>query len=166
MACVMISFFADQQQWNYQQAKKKYQETAKLPPNSKYDQDDLDRGFIISGLWSWSRHPNFAAEQGVWVFLYQWSCWNTDTLYNWTGLGALAYLVLFQASTWFTELLSARKYPEYKDYQRLVGKFLPKRFKGLDEIETNSASEAGASIPNGRPKKNDANGETTDGGKI
>jgi hypothetical protein len=35
-------------------------------------------------------------------------------------------LILFQASTWLTELLSAGKYPEYKVYQERVGKFLPK----------------------------------------
>jgi len=38
----------------------------------------------------------------------------------------MAYLMLFQASTWFTELITARKYPEYKEYQQRVGKFLPK----------------------------------------
>jgi hypothetical protein len=34
--------------------------------------------------------------------------------------------MLFQGSTNFSEGISAGKYPEYKDYQRLVGKFLPK----------------------------------------
>jgi len=34
--------------------------------------------------------------------------------------------MLFQGSTWFTELLTSRKYPEYKEYQKRVGKFLPK----------------------------------------
>jgi hypothetical protein len=41
-------------------------------------------------------------------------------------VGAASYLILFQASTWFTELITARKYPEYKEYQQRVGKFLPK----------------------------------------
>lgn len=34
--------------------------------------------------------------------------------------------MLFQASTWFTELVTAGKYPDYKLYQKRVGKFLPK----------------------------------------
>jgi hypothetical protein len=34
--------------------------------------------------------------------------------------------MLFQGSTSFSEGISAGKYPEYKDYQRLVGRFLPK----------------------------------------
>lgn len=108
----------------YQEAKREYQTTAKVPQN--FDQEDLDRGFNTIGIWAYSRHPNFAAEQSVWVVLYAWSCWITQTYFNWTGIGAVAYLILFQASTWLTELLSARKYPEYREYQKRVGKFLPK----------------------------------------
>ncbi|KAF2091826.1 DUF1295-domain-containing protein [Saccharata proteae CBS 121410] len=126
MALVLVEFFADQQQWTYQQAKKQYQSTAKVPTG--YDREDLDRGFVVSGLWCWSRHPNFAAEQAIWVLLYQWSCFETYTFFNWTFVGALSYLFLFQASTWFTELISAGKYPDYKEYQQRVGKFLPKLF--------------------------------------
>ena len=121
---VLLEFFADQQQWKFQQAKKSYQQTAKAPP--KYDPEDLDRGFVVSGLWSWSRHPNFAAEQAIWIGLYQYSCFLTDTYYNWSLVGALAYVILFQASTWFTELVSAGKYDQYREYQMRVGKFLPK----------------------------------------
>jgi steroid 5-alpha reductase family enzyme len=80
----------------------------------------------VSGLWAWSRHPNFAAEQTIWVVLYQWACYSTDTFMNWTFAGAFSYLLLFQGSTWLTELITAQKYPEYKEYQSLVGKFLPK----------------------------------------
>ena len=142
IAFVALSFVADQQQWSecvhtryipdtdgcppldFQNAKHDYQKTTKNA--SRYHQEDLDRGFNVVGLWSWSRHPNFAAEQAVWVTLYAWSCYVTKTYYNWTGIGAVAYLILFQASTWFTELVSSRKYPEYKEYQQRVGKFIPR----------------------------------------
>jgi len=95
-----------------------------VPP--KFDQVDLDRGFIVTGLWSWSRHPNFAAEQAIWVTLYVWSCFTTDVLYNWAGIGAASYLLLFQGSTWFTELITSKKYPEYKEYQMRVNRFIPR----------------------------------------
>lgn len=141
MGLVLLEFFADQQQWgthtphphpqttnllsaDYQNAKKDYQKTAKVP--HKFEQEDLDRGFIVTGLWSWSRHPNFAAEQAIWVVLYQWGCWSSEVMYNWTFAGAMSYLILFQASTWFTELITAGKYPEYNEYQQRVGKFLPR----------------------------------------
>ncbi|MCJ1366570.1 hypothetical protein MMC16_005699 [Acarospora aff. strigata] len=126
---VLLAFFADQQQWNFQSAKKTYQETAKVPP--KYHRADLDRGFNVTGLWAWSRHPNFAAEQTIWVVLYQWACYVSNTYVNWTIVGAISYLALFQGSTWLTEKISARKYPEYREYQARVGKFLPKAGTGL-----------------------------------
>lgn len=128
LVVVVLEFFADQQQWNYHAAKAAYGKTAKVPSEYKYTREELDRGFNTSGLWAWSRHPNFAAEQAFWVFLYQWCCLDSETFFNWTGAGALGYLILFQSSTWLTELISAGKYPEYKVYQNRVGKFLPRLF--------------------------------------
>jgi steroid 5-alpha reductase family enzyme len=123
---VVVEFLADQQQWYYHKAKTAYSKTAKVPSEYKYTREQLDRGFNTSGLFAWSRHPNFAAEQSFWVCLYQWCCLESWTYINWTGAGALGYLILFRASTWLTELVSAGKYPEYKVYQERVGKFLPK----------------------------------------
>jgi steroid 5-alpha reductase family enzyme len=123
---ILVEFYADQQQWNFHQAKSSYKSTAKVPKDHSYTREQLDRGFNTSGLWAWSRHPNFAAEQAVWVSLYQWCCCETYTFMNWCFMGAISYLFLFQASTWLTEMLSAKKYPEYKVYQKRVGKFLPK----------------------------------------
>ncbi|KAL1592504.1 hypothetical protein SLS59_009737 [Nothophoma quercina] len=123
---VIIEFFADQQQWIFHKAKGAYNKTAKVPGGYSYTREQLDRGFNTSGLWAWSRHPNFAAEQAFWVSLYQWACLESYTFTNWTFAGAFSYLILFQSSTWLTELLSAEKYPEYKVYQERVGKFLPK----------------------------------------
>jgi steroid 5-alpha reductase family enzyme len=108
---------------DYQKAKSQYRESAKVPFG--YDQEDLDRGFIANGLFQWSRHPSWAAEQTIWVSLYQWSCMITNQYFNWTAIGALSYLALFQGSTWLTEKITASKYPLYKEYQRRVGKFLP-----------------------------------------
>ena len=122
---VIIEFFADQQQWNFYNARTKYRETAKAPKEYKYTVEQLDRGFNTSGIWGWSRHPNFAAEQAVWMCLYQWGSSQSKTFYNWTAIGAIGYLILFQASTWFTEKISSEKYPEYATYQKRVGKFLP-----------------------------------------
>ena len=124
---VIMSAVADQQQWNYQNAKKEYQKSAKVPEG--FEQSDLDRGFVTKGLWAYSRHPNFAAEQTFWVVLYQWGALTTGSLYNWTGVGAIGYLILFQASTWYTELITVKKYADYKIYQRRVAKFYPKNLK-------------------------------------
>ncbi|KAL8768795.1 MAG: hypothetical protein Q9209_005084 [Squamulea sp. 1 TL-2023] len=148
LGCVFLAYTADQQQWGMQfpqnickvieslitnallptdfhVAKNSYQKSAKVPPSNKFTAADLDRGFNTKSLWALSRHPNFLAEQSVWVTLYLWSCWATGTYYHWAGLGAAAYLCLFQASTWLTELITAGKYSDYKLYQKRVGKFVP-----------------------------------------
>lgn len=78
------------------------------------------------GLWGYSRHPNFAAEQSIWLFFYQWSCFATKSLYNWTAVGPSFLVLIFQSSTWLTELITAGKYPEYTGYRQAVGMFLPK----------------------------------------
>ncbi|GAB7358123.1 hypothetical protein MBLNU230_g0282t1 [Neophaeotheca triangularis] len=120
---VLLEYFADGQQWTYQNAKQAYQSTAKVPEG--YTRAQLERGFLTTGLWRYSRHPNFAAEQAIWLSLYQWACYECETYYNWTFVGAFGYLALFQASTWFTELITSGKYAEYGIYQERVGKFVP-----------------------------------------
>lgn len=151
---VLLSAIADQQQWStpsspcchvsaadradFQNAKQVYKSSGKVPAG--YTQKDLDRGFLTKGLWAYSRHPNFAAEQSVWVGLYFWSCYVTETFYNWSGVGVICYLILFQASTWFTELLSSNKYPEYKEYRKKVGMFVP----GLSSVFSGGFGAAGS----------------------
>ncbi|KAL5354717.1 hypothetical protein ACLOAV_000806 [Pseudogymnoascus australis] len=144
---VLIEALADHQQWNFQSAKAKYRASAKVPPG--YEQEDLERGFFVGGLFSLCRHPNFACEQAFWVALYQWSCFNTDQLYNWTGIGAFSLLCLFQASTWLTELITAQKYPEYKEYQKRVSKFIPRMSHALpgDPVDEPSVEPATKSKP-------------------
>lgn len=137
---VLSEWISDGQQWGkfanlessliipntsiaYQTAKHQYNKDAKLPTG--WNQADLDRGFITSGLWGYSRHPNFFAEQTIWFVLYQWSCYATNSLYSWTFAGSGYLFLLFQGSTWLTEAISAGKYPEYAEYRRQVGMFIP-----------------------------------------
>ncbi|KHN99602.1 DUF1295 domain-containing protein [Metarhizium album ARSEF 1941] len=125
---VLTEWISDGQQWEYQTAKHRYRKDAKLPKG--WDQADLDRGFVTSGFWGYSRHPNFLAEQTIWFVLYQWSCYATKSLYSWTFAGSGSLFLLFQGSTWLTEAISAGKYPEYVEYQRQVGMFIPTSIRG------------------------------------
>ncbi|KAI0002818.1 DUF1295-domain-containing protein [Xylariaceae sp. FL0662B] len=125
LGLILSEWFSDQQQWDYHWAKKEYQSTAKVPRGCRFTQEDLDRGFNTTGLWAYCRHPNFAAEQTIWFVLYQWSCYASKSLYSWAGLGALSLVMVFQGSTWLTELISSGKYPEYKFYQKQVGAHIP-----------------------------------------
>ena len=125
---IFIEYLADQQQWEFQSAKKAYQTTASVPPEftNTFTTDDLKRGFVVNGLWSWCRHSNFAAEQAIWLTLYLWACYDTRTYFNWSGIGVFALILLFHGSTIVTEEISAGKYPQYKEYQTRVGKFIPR----------------------------------------
>ncbi|KAL4906628.1 hypothetical protein BDW74DRAFT_150843 [Aspergillus multicolor] len=125
---IIIEFFADQQQWKFQNAKHEYNTSARIPSNlrDQYDPEDLERGFVVSGLWSLSRHPNFTAEQAIWLTLYLWNAYRTEHYVQWTALGVIGLMAIFQGSVRLTEKISAGKYPEYKEYQARVGRFIPR----------------------------------------
>ncbi|KAJ5608860.1 hypothetical protein N7528_009427 [Penicillium herquei] len=156
---LIIEFFADQQQWNFQTAKHEYLNNARIPEPYKdqYTPEDLERGFVVSGLWSWSRHPNFVAEQAIWLTLYLWCAYRTENYVHWTGLGILGLLGIFQGSTRLTESITASKYPEYSEYQARVGRFLP-RFSA--EAKTKSKGKKKAA-----PVEDDQSVESTENKK-
>ena len=74
MLALIAEFFADQQQWGFQQAKKAFEGSGKNIVPEGWNREDLERGFCVVGLWSFSRHPNFVAEQAFWIIMYQWCC--------------------------------------------------------------------------------------------
>ena len=72
------------------------------------------------------RHPNYAAEQAIWIVFYGFSVIATGEIINWSIIGALLLVVLFKSSSDFSEEISEKKYPEYSKYQASVGRFIPK----------------------------------------
>lgn len=132
---------------DYQTAKYKYKDSSKLPKG--FLASDLDRGFVTSGLWAYSRHPNFAVEQTIWVTLYAWSAYQTKTPFSWAASGPMALLSIFFFSTIITEEITAGKHPEYREYQRQIGKFMPLSLAGYKP----PAAKAGQPSENGRSKK-------------
>ncbi|EDN08820.1 conserved hypothetical protein [Histoplasma mississippiense (nom. inval.)] len=68
--------------------------------------------------------------------------------YRWaiTGIGSLCYVALFQGSTYLTEKITASKYPDYKQYQLRVGKFIPRLgVEARGEIPEDNALSASVS---------------------
>ncbi len=119
LGLVLFETVADQQQWNFQ--REKYRRIAageSLP-------EPYARGFLDSGLWARSRHPNYFAEQSIWVVFFGFSIVATGGL-NWTIAGSLLLIVLFRSSSELSESISAGKYPQYADYQQRVPRFLPR----------------------------------------
>lgn len=106
---------ADQQQWNFHQQKKARKERGEPEP----------KGFVDTGLWAWSRHPNFFCEVSIWWVIYAFAIAAGASALNATIVGAVLLTLLFQGSTNFTESITARKYPAYADYQRRVSRLIP-----------------------------------------
>lgn len=111
---------ADQQQWNFHRAKAR-------------SAGQLGDGFLRTGLFRFSRHPNFFFEQSQWWAFYALGAtaavasglgfWGGAL--NWTIIGAVLLTVLFIGSTIFTEAISSEKYPAYADYQRTTSMLVP-----------------------------------------
>lgn len=119
LGLVAMEGVADQQQWNFQTEKHR-----RLKAGEPLD-EPYDRGFVASGLWSRSRHPNYFAEQSIWVVVFLFSVVATGRL-NWSVAGCLLLILLFQGSSRMSESISAGKYPRYADYQKRVPRFLPR----------------------------------------
>ncbi|MEN9949446.1 MAG: hypothetical protein RLY85_198 [Bacteroidota bacterium] len=119
VALVVMEFVADQQQYDFQTEKYRRK-------NAGEDLGEYADGFIQTGLWSKMRHPNYFAEQAIWVVFYLFSVAATGEWINWTIAGSVLLIILFKGSSNFSEEISAKKYPKYTDYQKRVGRFLPK----------------------------------------
>lgn len=120
-AAAFLVFFAfetiaDEQQWRFQTEKSARKQRGDTPAEQ----------FITTGLFRYSRHPNFFCEQAMWWSVYAFSVAAGAGLLNWSIAGALCLSALFQGSTWLTERISARKYPDYAEYQARTGRLFPR----------------------------------------
>ena len=87
-----------------------------------------NKGINTTGLWARSRHPNYFAEQAIWLSLYLFCLGAKVTNYvafNWSFIGSLVLILLFLGSSSFGENISNSKYPEYKYYLASVSKYVP-----------------------------------------
>ena len=110
---------ADRQQWDFQTKKKLLRE------KGEKGDGDFERGFLGSGLFRYSRHPNYFCEICIWwtVFLFTFS--STGWILDLSCIGAALLTLLFQGSTALTEKLSKSKYPSYEEYQARTSRIVP-----------------------------------------
>jgi steroid 5-alpha reductase family enzyme len=119
LGLIVVEFLADHQQYQFQE--KKHEAIRK-----KQDLTERQKaGFTHTGLWAYMRHPNYMAEQGIWIVFYFFSVIATGHWVNWSIAGALLLVLLFKGSSDFSEGISVKKYPLYAKYQKEVGRFLP-----------------------------------------
>ncbi|MGC9150247.1 MAG: DUF1295 domain-containing protein [Microbacter sp.] len=119
---IVIETLADQQQHVFQRLKRN-------PTSSDGTYSfSLQKGFLVEGLWRYARHPNFAAEQAIWISFYLFSVAASGKWLNLTALGFVLLILLFQASSALTEKISRSKYLDYTAYQQQVPRFIPRIF--------------------------------------
>jgi steroid 5-alpha reductase family enzyme len=118
IALIALEFTADQQQWNFQREKHR-----RLAAG-----EDLGpvygKGFVHTGLWGLSRHPNYACEQSIWVVFYLFTGAATGEWLNASIVGCILLILLFHGSANFSEGISAGKYPDYSEYIKKVRRFI------------------------------------------
>ena len=113
VGALVLETVADRQQFAFQTA--------------KYANGAPGKGFVDTGVWAYSRHPNYFAEVFLWWAFYGFAVAATGEL-NWSGAGAICLTILFVApgaSADLTELLSSQKYPAYAEYQKRVSRLVP-----------------------------------------
>jgi len=115
LLCLALETVADQQQWNFHLWKHAEIAAGRTP----------DPQFLQTGLFRYSRHPNYFFEQAQWWIVFFFGAVAAGSLWQWTGVGAVLLTLLFVGSTRLTEQITLSKYPEYADYQRCTSAVVP-----------------------------------------
>jgi steroid 5-alpha reductase family enzyme len=108
LGCLIGETIADQQQWNFHQWKKAEVAAGRTPIPQ----------FLQTGLFRFSRHPNFFFEQAQWWIFFLIGASAAGSVVQWTVAGPLFLTALFWGSTRLTEQITASKYPDYTQYAR------------------------------------------------
>ncbi|MFE0019750.1 DUF1295 domain-containing protein [Amycolatopsis sp. NPDC059021] len=106
---------ADQQQWTFHRWKHAEIAAGREP----------EPRFRRTGLFRYSRHPNFFFEQAQWWTVFAFGAIAAGSVLQWTVAGPVLLTLLFAGSTRFTESISLGRYPEYADYQRTTSALVP-----------------------------------------
>lgn len=129
LAFVAIEAAADDQRWAFHERKaaaaRAGGEGAAGAAAAAAD-EEAAQGFVSSGLFRLSRHPNYFGELGFWWSVFAMGCLAGGTLVHWTLLGPLALSAVFAGSTILTESITAAKYPAYAEYRRRTSVLVPR----------------------------------------
>ncbi|GAA1966533.1 DUF1295 domain-containing protein [Agromyces allii] len=120
LALVFLAFLvgetvADEQQWRFHAWKASERAAGRTPTP----------GFLQSGLFAVSRHPNFFFEQAQWWVFYGFAIAATGVWLHWSIAGAVLLTLLFIGSTVFTESISRGRHPGYDAYRARVSAIVP-----------------------------------------
>ena len=140
LSAIVIEWSADDANFAFQEAKH-----AMTPAARKAAGGDYAKGFLTTGLFGMCRHPNYAAEQTVWISFFGFAVAAGAPVTSPACLGAVVLVLLFQGSVNFSEGITSSKYPDYKLYQETVPCFLP-----LGRIFGSLSGDFGGGLPKKR----------------
>jgi steroid 5-alpha reductase family enzyme len=106
---------ADEQQWRFHEWKRR-EAAAGREPRPR---------FLQTGLFRFSRHPNFFFEQAQWWVVFFLGASAAGSVLQWTVAGPVLLTLLFVGSTIFTESITTSKYPEYAEYKKRTSALVP-----------------------------------------
>lgn len=82
--------------------------------------------FITTGLWAWSRHPNYFGELSFWWGLMLFGLAAAPSQWQWIIPGALAMTAMFKfASIPLMDTRSVERRPAYAEHMKKVSALLP-----------------------------------------
>ncbi|WP_375489853.1 DUF1295 domain-containing protein [uncultured Jatrophihabitans sp.] len=87
--------------------------------------DDAKPDVLDTGLWGWSRHPNYFGDSVVWDGAYLAAAASSPGEWTFAAPAAMSYLLMFATGAKRTEQRMADR-PGYQDYQRRVAFFFPR----------------------------------------
>ncbi|PRP88997.1 hypothetical protein PROFUN_02275 [Planoprotostelium fungivorum] len=150
LTLVVIETVADEQQYIFQTEKYRLKDSGRAltgdykagDSNLKLQLTSRQRGFSTTGLFRYSRHPNFFCEMSIWWTFYLFSIsalwthhgfipdspahgFRHGGILNWSAIGVLLLTLVFQGSTPLTEYISSQKYPAYLQYQKTTSRIIP-----------------------------------------
>jgi steroid 5-alpha reductase family enzyme len=107
-AAIWIEARADQELWQFR--------TTTQQPGA----------IIQTGLWKYSRHPNYLGEMAFWWGLYLFALAAAPRQYGWTVLGPISITCLFLCvSIPMIERRMLERRPEYTDQIETTSKLIP-----------------------------------------
>jgi steroid 5-alpha reductase family enzyme len=116
LAFTITETVADEQQWRFQTWKRDEIAAGRSPSPR----------FVESGLFRYSRHPNYFFEIAQWWIFFLFAAVAAQSVLQWSVIGALLLSLLFGGSTAFTEKITLSRYPEYALYQQRTSAIVPR----------------------------------------
>ncbi|MCI5044920.1 MAG: DUF1295 domain-containing protein [Aquisalinus sp.] len=93
----------------------------------QFKADPANKGKLMTtGLWAWTRHPNYFGDAAVWTGLTMIAL---ESPWGWMTILSPALMIFFLYSVSGKALLEksmVKKYPEYADYKQRTSGFFPR----------------------------------------